>query len=929
MSSGPNLPPLNFNMKVAGLSQVLAAFQQLQAQAKATSKSVTDSSAGMKLLTSVAGEFGKLLPALSVAAVAGGMIAMTKSALDAAVNIGKMSEKTGYSVETLSVFRVAAQRAGLDMDSLGAALVRFSRFTGSLDEGAAKARNTVRQLFGNVDALKGLSDDQRLIKVATRLGEMAPSATRSALAVDVLGRSGAQLLPTFDKLGKEGFAALAEEVKRAGLMFDTNFINSARQAKAEMILLEERVEALAIRFAAGLAPSIGAAMKALNAESGGEGGGVNFFESLGASAGFLIKLLLSGFLLVGKTIGFVMSEAEQAWTHFGDYAKDTYKSVINAILNNPQAISFGTLGVLAAIIKDAGKDTKPGENLFQDRLANFKKDMEKSMTDLWAKPAAAPPPGPTDAQRKQALEEMLKMQQARLKAAEAALTAELALYQVYFSNLSQAQKIAYDNSLTSMSDYYLARKQAAEAQNNQEIKELEARIALLKNPKYINPDEQPSARLARMTTIAGLQNQIDQKRLSISGKLVGLTEEERVAQEALARNILGFEDIVATAQGQRHATEMHALDEEIKAYEKALIQAGKTPAQAKVASGALRDVRTQQMAYEDLKRDATLSLADLDQQRADIQRKVATGQLTQYQGETQIIALEKLRLPVLREIAEAMLAQAEALHDDAKIADAKAMISKLDDLAAATDVAGKRMAELKAGMGDALGSGMEEFFTTGIQQASSLGEAFEGLAASVVGSLQKMLAKMIAVMIQQKIMAALFGGGGGEGGGGGGGLMGWLGGLFHGGGGGAAGGEEAWGEVASSALEFMAEGGLIRGPGSGTSDSIPIRASDHEFIVRSVVTRQPGVLGFLQSLNAMGAPGPRSRGRYGAFAAGGLVEGLASQAGATAGGRADLTVGLDEGLLLKKLEANRDFSRLVVRTLSKHPKATNAAIGKG
>jgi hypothetical protein len=73
----------------------------------------------------------------------------------------------------------------------------------------------------------------------------------------------------------------------------------------------------------------------------------------------------------------------------------------------------------------------------------------------------------------------------------------------------------------------------------------------------------------------------------------------------------------------------------------------------------------------------------------------------------------------------------------------------------------------------------------------------------------------------------------------------------------------------------MASGGLVRGPGTGTSDSILARLSAGEFVVNSARVRQVG-LGFLQRLNG--------------FADGGLVPSMAFASGglvpSAAGGRA-------------------------------------------
>lgn len=81
------------------------------------------------------------------------------------------------------------------------------------------------------------------------------------------------------------------------------------------------------------------------------------------------------------------------------------------------------------------------------------------------------------------------------------------------------------------------------------------------------------------------------------------------------------------------------------------------------------------------------------------------------------------------------------------------------------------------------------------------------------------------------------------------------------------------GVIASAELPSAAAGGLFRGPGTGTSDSILARVSDGEFLVNAAATRMNYPL--LQAINSMGRP--ISTGRRG-FAAGGLVSTAAAGA---------------------------------------------------
>ena len=64
----------------------------------------------------------------------------------------------------------------------------------------------------------------------------------------------------------------------------------------------------------------------------------------------------------------------------------------------------------------------------------------------------------------------------------------------------------------------------------------------------------------------------------------------------------------------------------------------------------------------------------------------------------------------------------------------------------------------------------------------------------------------------------------------------------------------------------LSTGGPVKGPGTETSDSIPARLSDGEFVVKAAVVKKPGVLDFLHNLNDEKAPVHK-------YAQGGYVDG--------------------------------------------------------
>lgn len=133
-----------------------------------------------------------------------------------------------------------------------------------------------------------------------------------------------------------------------------------------------------------------------------------------------------------------------------------------------------------------------------------------------------------------------------------------------------------------------------------------------------------------------------------------------------------------------------------------------------------------------------------------------------------------------------------------------------------------------------------------------------------------------------------------------------------------------------------AAGGLLAGPGTGTSDSIPIWASSGEYVVRAGAVARPGVLSLLEAINSEDAsvmPAVRRalafELRPSRYAEGGMVDAqvspMVTNAGAAATIGGQVTVGLEEGLILKALESPEGQRRLL-RIVAKNPRAFNAAM---
>ena len=205
-------------------------------------------------------------------------------------------------------------------------------------------------------------------------------------------------------------------------------------------------------------------------------------------------------------------------------------------------------------------------------------------------------------------------------------------------------------------------------------------------------------------------------------------------------------------------------------------------------------------------------------QEQSIQAQVQTGLITHLAGQqklkevyAQTVSEIEKQLPLLERLAKMPGQQGEQ---------ARAMLEQMKLKIVELKTAGN---ELQKAFEDGLTRGIESSLMGLAQGTMTLKDAIKNLALTVVNAMAQVAAQQLALQAVSGI-TGLFGG-------------------------------------AAGVSVMAATGGYIRGPGTGTSDSIPARLSNGEFVVREAMVRKYGV-GFLHAIN---------RGRLAGFADGGLV----------------------------------------------------------
>lgn len=355
---------------------------------------------------------------------------------------------------------------------------------------------------------------------------------------------------------------------------------------------------------------------------------------------------------------------------------------------------------------------------------------------------------------------------------------------------------------------------------------------------------------------------------------------------------LEVEQQIAELQGRTREAKISALDQELDKMRQIFAEAGALNDQQEARLQALRNARVAGIDFDQIRTQGEQAMSDLERSRKRIQQDFELGLITQLEAEQRVIDLEKSRLTVLQQLAEAALKAADATGSPEAIANAQAFANAVRDIEASVTNLTNQSAKLKNAGFDAFQQGLTDLLSNA-GEIKSFEDAWRSLASTIVSAIQRVVAEYIA---QQATLALIK--------------------AFASAGGASTGGSVS---TAGGGAVTAAGGGHITGPGTSTSDSIPAWLSDGEFVVRAAAVRQPGVLEMLHQLN-------RGRGRPGAsarkFADGGLVQ-AGGQTGV--GGNLNIGLGLEKGLVLTELQTP-EGARAVVRVLNENRRAAQAAI---
>ena len=200
------------------------------------------------------------------AAVGGSILAVGKSTADYAGDMFDMARSTGMGVESFQKIAYAAKMSGIEAEKVTTSFIKFDKMIVDAAGGNKAYMQTFKDLGIQIkDSAGNLRQPNEIFEdVAEIFHNTKDGAAKTALAVELFGKSGAELIPMLND-GKSGLQAFYAEAERMGLVLSAEAIGKGDAFSDQLEQIGQQVKGVKLQLGTALIPALSAAAEKIAA----------------------------------------------------------------------------------------------------------------------------------------------------------------------------------------------------------------------------------------------------------------------------------------------------------------------------------------------------------------------------------------------------------------------------------------------------------------------------------------------------------------------------------------------------------------------------------------------------------------------------------------------------------------------------------------
>jgi hypothetical protein len=315
----------------------------------------------------------------AVAAFGAGASAVASGLLDLedrVETLGNTADKLGVSFEFIQTLEEAGNRSGVSIESVSSAFGKLQKVLAGADEESKAATAALDKLGISFTDLENLSPEEQIRLIGEQLQGIDDPAKRTAAAMQIFGKSGADLLPFFANLGPA-----AEDIERLGgamSAIDRGRIDDFGAGIDALGVASSRLgELLLLPFVGlgeGIAQGSAEFLGGINAIVGPIGDVLEPILSGLGTAFEVVGVVIGG---IGRVIGEIISpigDLAQAFGAVGEAFGTAFVDVVRylvdgAVAATAFAVSFTPLGAVADNLGAIGETVSRVANIIGTALS--------------------------------------------------------------------------------------------------------------------------------------------------------------------------------------------------------------------------------------------------------------------------------------------------------------------------------------------------------------------------------------------------------------------------------------------------------------------------------------------------------------------------------------------------------------------------------
>lgn len=186
---------------------------------------------------------------MAVSALTSGAAAMSVyKAIEAGSSVKDMADRTGLAYNAVQELSYAAKQTGTDIASLETGIKLMQK-------AIAEGEKSISALGLSADDLRRMTPDQQFAAIAEAISRLGTPAERTKAAMDVFGKSGAELIPLLSE-GAAGLDRMRQRARELGLVMSDEAVERSEALGDSIQELKDRFNALQVNVGSALLPFV-------------------------------------------------------------------------------------------------------------------------------------------------------------------------------------------------------------------------------------------------------------------------------------------------------------------------------------------------------------------------------------------------------------------------------------------------------------------------------------------------------------------------------------------------------------------------------------------------------------------------------------------------------------------------------------------------